>query len=90
MILFLGSLFHSIGPRVYHSTSATPVDYCSSVMSFFFFFLNLFILFIYFWLRWVFVAARGLFSGCSEQGLLFAAVHGLLIVVGSLVVEHGL
>ena len=25
-----------------------------------FFFFNLFILFIYFWLRWVFVAARGL------------------------------
>ena len=28
--------------------------------SFFFFFINLFILFIYFWLLWVFVAARGL------------------------------
>ena len=31
----------------------------SNHYSFFFFFLNLFILFIYFWLRWVFVAARG-------------------------------
>ena len=37
-------------------------------------------LFIY-WLRWVFVAARG---------LLFIAVHGLLIAVASLAVEHGL
>ena len=56
---------------------------------FFFFFINLFILFIYFWLCWVFVAARGAFSSCSERGLLFA-VRGLLIVVASLVVEHGL
>ena len=35
-------------------------------------------------------AACGLFPGCGEQGLLFAAVHGLLTVVASLVVEHGL
>ena len=27
---------------------------------------------------------------CGEQGLLFAAVHGLLIVVASLVAEHRL
>ena len=46
--------------------------------------------FIYFWLRWVFVAGRGLFSSCGERGLLFVAVHGLLIAVASLVVEHGL
>ena len=30
------------------------------------------------------------FSSCSERGLLFVAVHGLLIVVASLVAEHGL
>ena len=29
-------------------------------------------------------------SSCSEQGLLFIAVHELLIVVASLIVEHGL
>ena len=51
-----------------------------------FFFLNLFL----------FLAALGLcccaraFSSCSEQGLLFVAVRGLLIVVASLVAEHGL
>ena len=57
-------------------------------MSFcFFYFLNLFILFL---------AALGLccctqaFSSCGEQGLFFVAVCGLLIVVASLVVEHGL
>ena len=54
------------------------------------FFLNLFILFIYFWLRWIFVAACGLFSSCGERGPLFVAVHGLLIAVASLVAEHGL
>ena len=43
-----------------------------------------------------FLAALGLlccvraFPSCSEQGLLFVAMHGLLIVVASLVVEHGL
>ena len=31
----------------------------------------------------------GLFSSCSEWGLLLVTVSGLLIVVASLVVEHG-
>ena len=60
----------------------------------FFFLINFFILLFYFiycfWLRWVFVAASLLFSSCSEQGLLFVAVRGLLIAVASLVAEHGL
>ena len=30
------------------------------------------------------------FSNCGERGLLFVVVHGLLIVVASLVAEHGL
>ena len=48
-------------------------------------------LFIY-----LFFAALGLcycawaFSSCSERGLLFVVVHGLLIAVASLVAEHGL
>ena len=53
------------------------------------FFINLFILF-YFWLHWVFVSACELFSGFGKRGLLFIVVHRLLIVVASLVVEHGL
>ena len=53
-----------------------------------FFFIHVFI--------YLFLAALGLrccaqaFSGCSERGPLFIAVRGLLIVVASLVVEHGL
>ena len=45
---------------------------------------------------YLFLAALGLhygtqaFSSCSEWGLLFAAVCGLLIAVASLVAEHGL
>ena len=41
-----------------------------------------------------FMAALGLgcrvqtFSSCSEQGPLFVAVHGLLIAVASLVIQH--
>ena len=51
---------------------------------FFFFFFNLFL------------AALGLpccvraFSSCGERRLLFLVVRSLLIVVASLVVEHGL
>ena len=48
------------------------------------------IFFFFFGLRWVFVAARGLFSSCGEQGLLFLVMRGLLIAMASLVVEHGL
>ena len=61
------------------------------------FFFNKFICFIYFWLHWVFLAMCGLFSSCREQGLLFVAVHRLLIVVAwalgaraSVVVARGL
>ena len=45
---------------------------------------------------YLFFAALGLccyaraFSSCGERGLLFVAVRGLLIVVASLVAEHGL
>ena len=44
----------------------------------------------------LFLAVLGLcfcaraFSSCGEWGLLFVVVHGLLIAVASLVVEHGL
>ena len=47
-------------------------------------------------LIYLFLAVLGLrccaraFSSCGEQGLLFIEVCGLLIVVASLVVEHGL
>ena len=34
-------------------------------------------LFIYLCVRWVSVAARGLFSSCGEWGLLFLVVRGL-------------
>ena len=57
---------------------------------FFFFCINLFILFMYFWLCWVFVAVRGLSlvvvrggysslrcAGFSLQWLLFVVEHGL-------------
>ena len=54
-------------------------------------------LFIYFkiYFIYLFLAALGLrccaqaFSSCGEQGLLFVVVHRLLIMVASLVAEHG-
>ena len=47
-------------------------------------------IFIYLWLHWIFVAVCGLSLVIASRGLLFIAVHWLLIVVASLVVEHGL
>ena len=58
-----------------------------SADSLFFFFNNLFYLFL---------AVLGLrcciqaFSSCGERGLLFFVVHRLLIAVASLTAEHGL
>ena len=54
------------------------------------FFFLIYFIFIYFWLHWVFVVARGFFSSCGERELLLVVVHGLLNAVASLVVEHGL
>ena len=48
----------------------------------------LFYLFI--WAVIVFVVAQGLFSSCSQQGLRFLVVGGLLIAGASLVAEHRL
>ena len=61
----------------------------SKMIPTFFFFINLFIIYL-------FLAVLGLhfcawaFSSCGEWGLLFVAVRGLLTGVASLVVEHGL
>ena len=45
-------------PSHVHSSSTIKLE--SNLFCFVFFLINLFILFIYFWLRWVFIAARGL------------------------------
>ena len=58
--------------------------YFASPFSHFFFKKNI-ILFTYFWLGWVFVAAHGLFSSCGERGLLLVSVCELLHVVAALV-----
>ena len=52
----------------------------------FFFFCNFFFFLVALGLRCCVQA----FSSCGEQGLLFVAVHRLLIVMASLVAEHGL
>lgn len=46
--------------------------------------------FIYFWPSWVFVAARGLALVAESGDRSLVAVHGLLLVVASLVLEHRL
>ena len=47
-------------------------------------------LFIYLWLCWVFVAARGLSLVAVSGGWLFVVLRRLLIAVASLVAEHRL
>ena len=55
-----------------------------ALLSLFFFFKRSFILF------WLCSMAARAFSSHRQQGLLFSAFCGLLIVIASLVVEHGL
>ena len=69
-------------------------------MLFFFYFFALYLcifdiytllyLFICFWLRWVFVAVLGLSLVLASGGCSLVAMHGLLLAVASLLVEHGL
>ena len=47
-------------------------------------------MFIYFWLRWVFVAVQGFSFVVASVGYFLVAVHRLLIVMAFLVAEHGL
>ena len=54
------------------------------------FFLLIYLFIFIFWLCWVFVSVRGLFSSCGEQGPLFIAVRGPLTIAASLVAEHRL
>ena len=52
--------------------------------------LNNFFLILIFWLCWVFVAVCGLSLVLASGAYSLVAVQGLLIVVASLVAEHGL
>ena len=69
-----------------------------SAIYFFIFYLFIYFYFLFFkiYLFYIFLAALGLrcctkaFSSCGERALLFVAVSRLLIVVASLVAEHGL
>ena len=55
----------------------------------FFFFYKCFYLFLFLAVLGLCCCVRA-FSNCGEWGLLFVAVHGLLIVLSSLVAEHRL
>ena len=60
------------------------------VSLFFIFFFKINYLFIYFLSALGFCCWVRAFSSCGEPGLLFVAVHGLLVAVASLVAEHRL
>ena len=56
-----------------------------------FFFLKRFLhLFIYFWLRWIFVAACGLSPVAASGGYSLVVALGLLMAMAPLVAEHRL
>ena len=93
IIYFIYSSVYLLIPNSQFIPPPTHLSPLLAISLFSFFFLILFI----FWMHWIFVAACGLFSSCGEWGLLFVvgrgllvAVHGLLIVVASLIAEHGL
>ena len=80
------------GSKVSLASTAFGVIRCRVKKDHFFFFLSFFKklnLFIYFWLRWVFVAVSGL-SLVAASGGYSVAVRGLLIAVASLVAAHRL
>ena len=103
MGLFLGSVFCSIDHISVFVTVPHCFDYCSFVVlsevwdsyASCFVLLLKFYLFIYLFI-YLFMAVLGFcccaqaFSSCGEWELLFVVVHGLLIAVASLVVEHRL
>ena len=49
-----------------------------------------FVLFVYFWLCWVFVATHRLSLVTERWRLLFIVVYEPVMLVASLVAEHGL
>ena len=51
---------------------------------------HIYMLLVFFWLCWVFVAVRGLSLVAASWGHFLVVVLGLLIAVASLVAEHGL
>ena len=61
------------------------LDPCPSVVGFLSRFLK-----ICFWLHWVFIAAHRLSLAVPAEGYSLVGIHGLLIAVASLFVEHGL
>ena len=72
----------------------TPI--VNSCLENFYFFLHLdgaplrfiYLLNLFVWLQWVFVAAHGFSLVVASGGSSLAAVHGLLIAVASLGAEH--
>ena len=86
--------------NILNSKSLSLSTVISTLNVLLFIFLLLFIIIIIFFLKinlfiYLFLAVLGrccawAFSSCGEQGPLFVAVRGLLIVVASLVAEHGL
>ena len=53
-------------------------------------FIILFYLFFFFWLCWVFLAEHSLSLVLVSRGYSLVEVHWLLILVASLIAEHGL
>ena len=94
----MGIKFHLLERKIFHILFRFLLFFvfkqCSLIL-----FLKIILYFLFFSrfsFIYLFMAALGLhccawaFSSCGEQGLLFIAVHGLLIAAASLVAEHGL
>ena len=75
---FIVFLYYPFSVNGIYSKMASFIPDISNLCLLSFSFFSLF----YFWLCWVFVAARGLFSSFGERELVFLVMRGLLIAGG--------
>ena len=74
--------------QFYHSSCVSNLGLiCDDVYCIFVFLNNFIYLLIYFWMCWIFVATRRLFSSCGEWGLISLQCTGFPFCMTSLVVE---
>ena len=88
--IFLDQGFEPVSPALAGGFLTTVPPGKPQDLFSFLFFLHIYFIILFFGCVGFLLLRAGLFSGCGEWGLLFIAVHGLLIVVASLVAEHGL
>ena len=96
MFVICGLCYVEVGSHILRVSNLSLLTLTDVICVFQFCHISMYFIFILKIFIYLFLAALGLhccvqaFSSCSERGLLFVAVPGLLIAVASLVAEHRL